>query len=352
MQFTFFEINRDPLTANRIRIGSSGTATVPDDDSFLEPNTSDGGPQFNINGVDFYSSAYPTYSATGSAVEVYSADVSGGGTITFAYLTAANDGADDAVNRIVILSGTVSSGQHIKHINLIDGNSNVPYATIPSTVICFTPGTLITTPRGQIPVENLQVGDLVITADNGLQAIRWVGNKRMTGARLMAYPALRPIRIRKDAFGTGLPERDMWVSPQHRMLMRSNRNQIEYGESEVLVPAKALLNDLSITVDYGIRSTTYIHILFDSHEIIFANSTATESFHPGVSSMSSIEDAGREELFEIFPELRENPSEYGPSARLSLRVKEGRSQRQREQTPVNTLHQPQNTLHSGKHSLR
>lgn len=323
MQFTFFEINGDPLSASWIQVGTSGIATVPDDDANLEPSTTDGGVQFAIGGVNFYSSAYPTYAATGSAVEVYSANVWGGGSVTFAYLTAANDGVDDNVNRIVVLSGTISTGQWLNNINLIDGNSNVPYTSIPSTVICFTPGTLITTPRGLVPVEDLQVGDLVITADNGLQAIRWVGNKRMTGARLMAYPELRPIRIRKGAFGAGLPERDMWVSPQHRMLVRSGKNHLEYGESEVLVPAKALLNDLSITVDYGIRSTTYIHILFDNHEIIFANGTATESFHPGASSVSAIEDAGRDELFEVFPELRDNPSEYGPAARLSLRVKEG-----------------------------
>jgi len=327
MQFTFFEVNRDPLTANWVRIGNSGTAVVPDDDAFLEPSTTDGGVQFTINGVDFYSTAYPTYASTGSAVEVYSADVWGGGTVTFAYLTAANDGVDDAVNRIVILSGSVGTGQWINNITLVDGNSNVPYTNIPSTVICFTPGTQITTPRGQVLVEDLQVGDLVITADNGLQAIRWIGNKRMTGARMMAYPELRPIRIRKNAFGEGLPQRDMWVSPQHRMLIKSDKIQLEYGEDEVLIPAKALLNDLTVTVDYGIRATQYIHILFDRHEIIFANGAATESFHPGHSSVSAIEDAAKDELFEIFPELRDNPGEYGPAARLSLRVRDGRRQR-------------------------
>ena len=324
MEFTFFEVNRDPLSANWIRIGSSGTATVPDDDAFLQPDDEDGGVQFNIDGVDFYSSAYPDYSATGTNVEVYSADVWGGGTITFAYLTAANDGVDDAVNRIVILTGSVSTGQWINNINLIDGNSNVPYATIPSIVICFTPGTQITTPRGQVAVEHLQVGDLVITADNGLQAVRWIGAKRMTGARLMAFPELRPIRIRKNAFGDGFPIRDMWVSPQHRMLVRSERNLLDHGEAEVLVPAKALLNDMSITVDYGIRETHYIHILFDKHEIVFANGAPTESFHPGVGALKGVEDAARDELFEVFPELEHDPSYYGPSARLSLRVREGR----------------------------
>ncbi|MEM7441604.1 MAG: Hint domain-containing protein [Pseudomonadota bacterium] len=186
-EFTFFEINRDPLGANWIRIGVQGTGVIEDDlgaDNFLQPSTEDSGPQFSIDGVDFTSSAYPNYGQTGSNVEVYTANIYGGGTVTFAYLTAANDGVDDAVNRIVVLDGgPLTPNMWLNNISLDDGDSNVEWQTIPS-FICFTPGALITTPRGQVPVEDLKVGDLVITADSGLQAIRWVGSKRMTGGWL------------------------------------------------------------------------------------------------------------------------------------------------------------------------
>lgn len=327
-QFTFYEVNRDPLNANWVQVGTEGTAVVEDDlatDAFLQPNTEDSGPQFSIDGVDFTSSAYPTYAGTGTNVEIYSAtNWNTGQTVTFAYLTAASDGVDDNVNRIVILSGSVAPGQWLQSPTLTDGNSNVPWNTIPS-IICFTLGALITTPRGQIPVEDLTVGDLVITADNGLQAIRWIGRKRMTGARLQAYPELRPIRIRKDAFGEGMPERDMWVSPQHRMLVKSERTLLDYGENEVLVPAKGLLNDFSVTIDYGLRETEYVHILFDNHEVVFANGTPTESFHPGHHALNTVEEDARDELFAIFPELMDDPKEYGPSARLSLKVQEAKS---------------------------
>ena len=339
MEFTFFEINGDPLSANRLTIGTQGTAVVTDDaaDGFLESGNSDSGSQFSIDGVDFTTTAWPDYTSTGSNVEIYSATIfgpGGGGTITFAYLTAAGDGEDDAVDRIVILSGSISTGQRIRNIDLIDGDSAVEYETIPSIIICFTPGTLITTPRGQVPVEHLQVDDLVITADHGLQAIRWIGRKRMTGARLQAYPELRPIRIRKGALGNDLPNRDMWVSPQHRMLVSSERTALYHGESEVLAPAKGLLNDLSITVDYGLSTTEYIHILFDNHEIIFANGSATESFHPGENSILGLDEEPREELFEIFPELESSPTIYGPSARLSLKVKEAQRLHRPERTRV------------------
>lgn len=327
-QFTFFEVNADPLNASWVRVGSEGTGIVEDDlssDDWLQPNSEDSGPQFSIDGVDFFSSAYPDYSGTGTNVEVYSAtNWNTGQTVTFAYLTAANDGVDDSVNRIVLLSGSVAPNQWLQSPQLIDGNSNVPWSSIPS-IICFTPGAMITTPRGQVAVEDLEVGDLVITADNGLQAIRWIGKKRMTGARLQAFPELRPVRIRKDAFGEGLPERDMWVSPQHRMLVKSERTMLDYGENEVLVPAKGLLNDMSVTIDYGLRETEYVHILFDKHEVIFANGTPTESFHPGQHALDTIEDNARDELYEIFPELMDDPKEYGPSARLSLKVREVQS---------------------------
>ena len=228
------------------------------------------------------------------------------------------DNSDEFFFEYVGADGETYSG----FVHAKDGKEQDLLADPPPITICFTPGTTITTPRGPVLVEDLQVDDLVITADNGLQAVRWIGRKRMTGARLMAYPKLRPIRIRKDALGPGMPCRDMHVSPQHRMLVETNRTLINYGEREVLAPAKGLINDYGVTVDYGIKQTDYIHILFDRHEIIFANNTPTESFHPGHMAMSAIDDAPRAELFEIFPELEYDTKTYGPSARHVLRVNE------------------------------
>jgi hypothetical protein len=320
--FTSFQISGDPLGANRLTVGIEETVTVADNDTDLEPNTQDTGTQFSIGGVDFTSTAYPTYGQTGTGVEIYTARI-GGQTVKFAYLTAANDGVDDGINRIVVLEGTIEPGDRMRNIQLDNGGAAdvLPYDDIPS-IICFTPGTTIATPRGSVLVEDLKVDDLVITADNGLQAIRWVGRKRITGARLMAFPKLRPIRIRKDAFGPGTPDRDMHVSPQHRMLIKAERALVNYGEREILAPAKGLINDYSVTVDYKIKDTDYIHILFDKHEVIFANGAPSESFHPGHMAMSAIDEAPREELFEIFPELQTNTASYGPAARKILRVGE------------------------------
>lgn len=189
-------------------------------------------------------------------------------------------------------------------------------------IICFTPGTLITTPIGHTPVENLQAGDLVETADNGLQAIRWIGRKYLTGARLFACPQLRPIKILAGSLGDALPERDMWVSPQHRMLVGNVSTRALFAETEMLTPAKGLCDGNGVFQDTSCMQVDYIHILFESHEIVFANGVKTESFHPGERSINGLTDDARHELYEIFPELKLNPQMFGPSARPTLSVGE------------------------------
>ena len=110
-------------------------------------------------------------------------------------------------------------------VNFLDANGNITgtltFQDIETIVSCFTPGTRITTARGPVAVETLAVGERVVTRDHGLQAIRWIGGKHLDGALLAGNPALQPVLIQRGALGPGAPERDMMVSPQHRMLIRS-----------------------------------------------------------------------------------------------------------------------------------
>ena len=73
-----------------------------------------------------------------------------------------------------------------------------------------------------------------------------------------------------------------------------------------------------------VEEVTYIHILFDDHEIVYSDGATTESFHPGEVGLSAVTSAAREEIFAIFPELRALPSSFGPAARRSLRRHEAR----------------------------
>jgi Hint domain-containing protein/hemolysin type calcium-binding protein len=170
-----------------------------------------------------------------------------------------------------------------------------------SFIPCFTPGARIATPTGLVPVEALKVGDMVITRDNGQQPIRWIGSKAISSQQLDLRPQLCPILIRKGALGRDLPDRDMMVSPNHRILVSDERTNLLFQEPEVLVAAKHMLNDTGILQEN--RATTYIHMLFDQHEVVLSNGTWTESFHPGDYTMGDMATEQRREIFDIFPEL-------------------------------------------------
>jgi hypothetical protein len=188
-------------------------------------------------------------------------------------------------------------------------------------VVCFTTGTLILTPTGSRPIETLDIGDLVLTKDNGIQAVRWIGRKRLDASALRAAPHLRPITIRKDAFGAGVPERDLRVSPQHRVLLDQSVMSVLHGASEVLAPAKGLV-DGRLVLEGDTQDVEYIHILFDSHEVVFTEGLASESFQPGSVGVDGMDAAARSELFELFPQLKGGLECFGPSARPSLTVRE------------------------------
>lgn len=173
---------------------------------------------------------------------------------------------------------------------------------------CFCRGTLIGTDRGEIPVEQLAVGDLVMTRDHGLQPIRWIGGRALDAVDLALAPKLHPIRIRAGALGHGLPRADLMVSPQHRVLVRSAIAQRMFGAPEVLVAAKQLLAIEGIE-QVAVEAVEYFHILFDRHEIVLSNGAETESLYTGPEALKSLGEAAREEILTLFPELRDGPAE-------------------------------------------
>ncbi|GAA4229138.1 hypothetical protein GGQ68_001343 [Sagittula marina] len=190
---------------------------------------------------------------------------------------------------------------------------------IEEIVPCFTPGTLIATPSGEKLVEDLEVGDRVITRDNGMQEIKWVGRKDLTGHDLARKPHLNPVLIKQGALGNGLPEHDMLVSPNHRVLVANDKTALYFEEREVLVAAKHLV-DLDGVEEVETGSVSYIHIMFEQHEVVLSNGSWTESFQPGDYSLKGIGTAQRQEILELFPELAEADGLQGyAAARRSLK---------------------------------
>ena len=181
-------------------------------------------------------------------------------------------------------------------------------------IICFTPGTLSDTPDGPKDVDLLVEGDLVLTADDGAQPIRWIGRRSV-----QAMGDLAPVTFAPGS----LPRltRALSVSPQHRMLISGPEAELLFGESEVFVAAKHLL-DLPGVSRSPSKVTTYIHIMLDRHQILTAHGAGTESFYAGDEGLESVNPRCRERMYATFPHLKDNLDAYGDTARPCLKAHE------------------------------
>ena len=194
------------------------------------------------------------------------------------------------------------------------------FSDIELVIPCFTAGTLIDTPDGPRPVEDIRPGDVVLTRDVGPQVVSWVGRRSFGLAELMATAALQPVELAVGALGPMRPDRPLRVSPQHRILMTGARCELLFGAGEVLVPA------LHLAGRRGVRRVlapvTYVHLMFDRHQIVKTQGVWSESFQPGQTVLGAMPDPQREELFRLFPHLAGNHA-Y-PAARGTLKSHETR----------------------------
>lgn len=175
---------------------------------------------------------------------------------------------------------------------------------------CFVAGTFIEGIVGSKPVESFVDGDFVIGySGNGL-SIRTILRRRFVARDLDANPKLRPVRIIAGALGRGLPKRDLIVSRQHRMLVQSKIAERMFGETEVLIPAVKLTELPGIFVDETVEDVEYFHLLFDQHEVIYAEGAPTESLFTGPETLKSLSLEARKEILTIFPEITD--LDYSP----------------------------------------
>jgi len=191
-----------------------------------------------------------------------------------------------------------------------NGLSDTAFVTITS-IPCFAAGTRILTAEGPRRIERMAVGDMVETRDNGLQPVRWIGRRQVAATGRFA-----PVVVEPGALGA---HDRLILSPQHRVLVRHHMAELLFGADEVLVAAKDLVNDRTIRIREG-GTIEYFHLLFDEHQILWSEGLPTESFHPGPVTLDGFEDAVRDEILSLFPEL--DPATglgYGAAARPSLR---------------------------------
>jgi len=181
-------------------------------------------------------------------------------------------------------------------------------------VTCFVRGTEIDTANGPVRVEDLKKGDLIRTADHGMQPLRWIGHRAVSAKGVFA-----PVKICKGALGN---TEDLWVSPQHRILLYGWRAEVHLGQEEVLAAAINLVNGDTILREPG-DDVEYYHIMFDQHELVYAAGIKSESFNPGHLAWAALPQASQEEILTLFPELRLAGIEtYGGPVRPSIKAYE------------------------------
>jgi hypothetical protein len=216
-----------------------------------------------------------------------------------------------------LLNGTVSWGT----VTLSNGTTIANVATFSNyevlQAVCFTAGSLIATPDGPVPVEQLAVGDQVMTRA-GPRSVVWAGKRRLDVVDLMANPKLLPIRIAAGALGPGLPERDVMFSPQHRIVLRAAIARQMFGAEEVLVPAKHLVGLEGVDVAGETRQVSYHHLMLDAHEVVQVEGIEAETLYPGKQALVALTKDAREEVMTLFPELRDQDAPTPVAACMPL----------------------------------
>jgi hypothetical protein len=136
-----------------------------------------------------------------------------------------------------------------------------------NTTPCYCRGTRIRTPKGDVAVEALRIGDRVTIADGTALPIKWIGRRSYRDWMAVGNDDIQPVLFRADAIAEGIPARDLYVSPEHAMFIDG-----------VLVPAWHLVNGVTIEQTQGVREIDYFHLEFDRHVVIFAEDAPAESF--------------------------------------------------------------------------
>ncbi len=183
--------------------------------------------------------------------------------------------------------------------------SNSP-PSLDVSIACYARGTAIRTDRGNVPVEELKIGDRVATFNGNARPIRWTGRRAYSGRFLASNPAVQPILFKAGSLDRYQPRRDLRVSPKHAMFLHG-----------CLVPAECLVNGVSVLRDTACTEIEYFHVELDSHDVILAEDAPSETF---------VDDNSRT----MFHNLAEYQALYGdhpatPAAYCAPRIEHGQA---------------------------
>ncbi len=234
--------------------------------------------------------------------------------LSFNRVVTATEGPADGMESTQL--GGTGGGQSLETTD--DGATySVQGDPTPGTIPCFLTGTQILTSRGYHPVETLRAGDRIMTVDQGMQPLIWAGARALT-LSAMADPDLRPIRIPAGSLAPGLPHCDLYLSPNHCLALDHPACNLLFHQPQVLASVKSMLGFRGIGHRPIAAPVTYHHLLFERHQIIWANGAPSESLYPGPLAISAFGDKEQAEIQAVVSAL-ENEKPYGPTARILLK---------------------------------
>src|SRR5205085_8378854 len=161
---------------------------------------------------------------------------------------------------------------------------------------CYCPGTLILTPEGEVPVEELKIGDKVVTLSGEARAIEWIGRRGYSGQFVLGRDDILPVCIAAGALDDDIPRRDLWVSPNHALYLEG-----------VLIEAQDLVNGVSIYQAERIEEIEYFHIELDRHDVIVAEGAWAESY---ISDDNRGLFHNAHEFGVLYPDAVDTPAQY------------------------------------------
>jgi len=180
----------------------------------------------------------------------------------------------------------------------------------------FARGTLITTTRGPVAIEDLLPGDLVDTAAHGPLPVIWIGQITLRPQDI-AERSVKLTRIMADAFGIARPMADFLAGPGARILTRPRNLRASIGSDHVLSPAHAMADGMHAFRVTPPCAVTLYHICLRRHALITANGLEVESFHPGAGFEREVGPSMLNLFLSFFPHIHE-PHQFGPLAHLRL----------------------------------
>ena len=183
-------------------------------------------------------------------------------------------------------------------------------------------GANLRTPCGLRRIEVVRPGDLVVTRTNGLQPVQMVWKRKVSREQMQALPDLAPIRLKPRAIGPMMPQRDLLVAPDHRLLIPGYRLASRPDDTCVLTEARKIAGSSdAVYADTSLESVTYFQLVFDSHQVLAANGLPVESFLPDAAAIDALGGEMRDALEERYPGLRDAPEAYpGPDFPVATEV--------------------------------